>query len=184
MMTETGAQPPQQPPSGQPPAPYSPPFVPPVTAAPVTPVAPPPAAAPPPVAAAPPPLAVPAPAVGAPPLAGYANNSGTGGPAPEEIKGWNWGAFFLNWIWGVGNGVWLSLLVFVLSGIWQIVLGVKGSEWAWQNRRWESVEQFKETQRVWAMWGWIVFAISFVLGIIAGIIGGVMGAMAAKGGTH
>ena len=24
---------------------------------------------------------------------------------PNEIKGWNWGAFFFNWIWGVCNGV-------------------------------------------------------------------------------
>jgi len=22
---------------------------------------------------------------------------------PAEIRRWNWGAFFLTWIWGVGN---------------------------------------------------------------------------------
>ena len=59
-----------------------------------------------------------------------------------------------------------------------IVLGVKGNEWAWQNRRWESVEQFKEVQRIWTKWGVIVFFVSLVLGIIYGIV---IGTMAAKG---
>ncbi|WP_281405489.1 hypothetical protein [Mesorhizobium sp. B2-6-4] len=22
---------------------------------------------------------------------------------PAELDRWNWGAFFLNWIWGIGN---------------------------------------------------------------------------------
>jgi saccharopine dehydrogenase-like NADP-dependent oxidoreductase len=34
-----------------------------------------------------------------------------------------------------------------------VILGIKGSAWAWQNKRWESVEAFKRTQRKWAMWG-------------------------------
>jgi H+/Cl- antiporter ClcA len=33
------------------------------------------------------------------------------------------------------------------------VLGAKGSSWAWQNNRWDSIENFKRTQRKWAMWG-------------------------------
>ncbi len=89
-----------------------------------------------------------------PPVA--ANTSGTGGPVPEEIKGWNWGAFWLNWIWGIGNNVWIALLAFCLPLIWHIVLGVKGNEWAWQHRQFDSVEQFKQTQAVWSKWGWII----------------------------
>jgi hypothetical protein len=33
------------------------------------------------------------------------------------------------------------------------VLGAKGNSWAWQNRKWESVEHFKATQRKWAIAG-------------------------------
>ena len=51
------------------------------------------------------------------------NTSGQG-PAsrvPSEIQRWNWGAFLLNWIWGIGNNVLLALLVFVpfFGFIWE-----------------------------------------------------------------
>ncbi len=54
---------------------------------------------------------------------------------PKEVRGWNWGAFLLNWIWGMGNGVWISLLALIpfVGIIMAIVLGVKGSEWAWRK---------------------------------------------------
>ena len=94
------------------------------------------------------------------------NTSGTGGPVPEEIKGWNWGAFWLSWIWGIAHNVWLALLVFCLSIIWNIVLGIKGNEWAWQHRQFDSIEQFKETQAVWAKWGWILFFVSLAIAIL------------------
>ena len=84
------------------------------------------------------------------------NTSGTSGPVPEEIKGWNWGAFWLHFIWGIAHNVWIALLALCLPVIWQIVLGIKGSEWAWQQRQFDSVEQFKQTQAVWSKWGWII----------------------------
>ena len=61
----------------------------------------------------------------------------------------------MNWIWAIGNSVWIGLLALVPYAGWivAIVLGIKGSEWAWQQRRWQSVQQFKDTQRVWAYWG-------------------------------
>jgi hypothetical protein len=102
------------------------------------------------------------------------NTSGQGSTAivPPEIKGWNWGAFFLNWIWAIGNKTWIGLLALVpyVGWIMAIVLGVKGSEWAWQYRQWESVEQFKATQRVWAIWGVVLFVVAFVIGILAAVI--------------
>ncbi len=78
---------------------------------------------------------------------------------PEGVKGWSWGAFLLTWIWGIGNGVWISFLVLVpcLGVIWPFVLGFKGNEWAWQKRNWESVEEFKRVQKKWAIAGLIVF---------------------------
>ena len=92
---------------------------------------------------------------------------------PEEVKaGFNWGAFWLNWIWGIGNNVWISFVVLVLPLIWNIYLGVKGNELAWLNREWESVEQFKQTQAVWSKWGWIIFIVQLVLTIIIWTIAG------------
>ncbi|MGZ5049528.1 MAG: cytochrome c oxidase assembly factor Coa1 family protein [Methylobacter sp.] len=90
------------------------------------------------------------------------NTSGHGKKAivPAEIDKWNWGAFLLNWIWGVGNNTYIALLMFVpfVNFVMPIVLGVKGSAWAWQNKEWESVDHFKSVQRKWAIWGGIVTA--------------------------
>ncbi|MBS7532015.1 DUF2628 domain-containing protein [Hazenella sp. IB182353] len=32
---------------------------------------------------------------------------------PVEVQGWNWGAFFFTWIWGITHGVWISLLTLI-----------------------------------------------------------------------
>ncbi|MBA4493071.1 ribonuclease G [Paenactinomyces guangxiensis] len=87
---------------------------------------------------------------------------------PAEVKKWNWGAFFLGWIWGIGNSVWISLLTLipVVNIVMMFVLGAKGSEWAWKAKQWESVAHFKRVQRI---WGWVGFAI-FIVGIIFGFI--------------
>ncbi len=92
------------------------------------------------------------------------NNSGQGGlfdlsvPVPEEIKGWNWGAFLIAPFWLVSNRVWIGLLALVpIFGFWMaIALGVKGNEWAWKSRRWESIEQFQTYQKKWAIAGIIL----------------------------
>jgi hypothetical protein len=91
---------------------------------------------------------------------------------PAEIDRWNWGAFLLNWIWGVGNNTFIALLTFVpLVGlVMPFVLGAKGSQWAWRNRRWDSVEHFKRVQRLWAIWGVVIWLGAIAL--FAGIFGG------------
>jgi hypothetical protein len=91
---------------------------------------------------------------------------------PAEIDRWNWGAFLLNWIWGVGNNTFIALLTLipVFGLVMMFVLGAKGSGWAWRNGRWDSVEHFKRVQRSWAIWGVIIW-----LGVIAlsgGLVGG------------
>lgn len=50
------------------------------------------------------------------------------------------------------------------------VLGAKGSRWAWRNGRWDSVEHFKRVQRLWAIWGVIIWFGGFAL--FGGIFGG------------
>ena len=90
------------------------------------------------------------------------SGQGKGAAIPAEIRGWNWGAFLLNWIWGIGNSVWIALLALILGPIMAIILGVKGNEWAWRNKKWNSVEHFKKTQQVWT-WVGVVFICGYLL---------------------
>ncbi|OGB27631.1 MAG: hypothetical protein A3I66_07125 [Burkholderiales bacterium RIFCSPLOWO2_02_FULL_57_36] len=95
------------------------------------------------------------------------NTSGQGSLAavPPEIDRWNWGAFLLNWIWGIGNNTFIALLVFVpfVGFVMPFVLGVKGSAWAWRNKRWDSVEHFLSVQRKWAKWAAIIYLLLIAL---------------------
>ncbi|MBP9868996.1 hypothetical protein KBC59_00345 [Patescibacteria group bacterium] len=86
---------------------------------------------------------------------------------PEEIKRWSWGAFFLSWIWGIGNRTWMSLIVFVplVNVVAPIILGLKGNEWAWKSKSWPSVDEFHKTQKKWALAGVIVFGASLAIAI-------------------
>jgi hypothetical protein len=101
------------------------------------------------------------------------NNSGCGinnltETVPEEIQGWNWGAFLLPWLWLWTNSVWYGLFCFVpqIGWIMAIALGAKGNEWAWKSRKWRSIEQFKKHQRGWAIAGVLLGApISIMLWI-------------------
>lgn len=98
------------------------------------------------------------------------NSSGRGKAAqvPDEVRGWNWGAFLLNWVWGIGNSTYIALLMFMplVNFVIPFVLGARGNEWAWRNRTWRSVEEFKATQRKWAWAGLI-----FVFVVIPGCLG-------------
>ncbi len=98
------------------------------------------------------------------------NTSGSGNTAvvPAEIDRWNWGAFLLNWIWGVGNNTLIALLMLVpvVNIVMPFVLGAKGSAWAWRNKRWESVEAFKAMQRKWAFWGFTVTGLTILFFIL------------------
>jgi hypothetical protein len=91
------------------------------------------------------------------------NSSGRGKESvvPPEICRWNWGAFLLNWVWGIGNSTYIALLMFVplVNFAMLFVLGSKGSEWAWRNRVWRDVEHFKAVQKKWAWVGLIVVVV-------------------------
>lgn len=95
---------------------------------------------------------------------------------PAEIKGgWNWGGCTMGCLWAFAMNLPLWGLLAALGsfcgpiglGI-AIVLGLKGNEWAWKNRRFESVEHFQRVQRVWAIVG-ITLTIVFFLAY-AGIV--------------
>jgi hypothetical protein len=97
------------------------------------------------------------------------NTSGQGIAAvvPPELDRWNWGAFFLNWIWGIGNNTFIALLMFVpvVNMVMPFVLGVNGSAWAWRNKRWESVDHFRRVQRNWAIGGVVAIIALIVFGV-------------------
>ncbi|WP_071187380.1 serine/threonine-protein kinase [Trichormus sp. NMC-1] len=94
----------------------------------------------------------------------FINNSGCGifnssEKVPEEILGWNWGAFLMPWLWIWPNYVWLyGLVCFIpqIGWIMTIALGAKGNEWAWKSRHWRSIQQFKDHQRGWAIAGMMI----------------------------
>ena len=111
------------------------------------------------------------------------NNSGCGKvfdqsvKVPEEISGWNWGAFWLPGVWCISNQVWIGLIAWadfsfitlpLTFGLtWPIVgiiLGVKGNEWAWKSRRWKSIKDFQNHQRGWAFVSWLI--ISSIVGLL------------------
>jgi len=86
----------------------------------------------------------------------------------EYYAKWNWGAFFLGWIWGLGHKVYWPLIAFVpcfgpFAGvIAKFVLGAYGNKYAWHSRQWSSLNECKRVQRKWAQWG---------IGIFLGLIG-------------
>ena len=113
---------------------------------------------------------------------GDTNTSGQGAQAevPAELAGrWNWGAFLLTPIWGIGNSVWIALIAFagiipfvgpIISLGMAIWMGLKGSEMAWRAKRWNSVEHFKDVQRKWAIAGVVVLVLSVVFGFMLGFM--------------
>lgn len=105
------------------------------------------------------------------------NTSGMKSGAPAEVTamGWCWGVFGLGWIWGIANHVTLAIVTIAIGLVpyigWLanliilIYLGINGHSLAWENRRFDSFEQFRDTMRVWNMWGRIVFIVVIVVGI-------------------
>ena len=115
----------------------------------------------------------------------FVNNSGQGEniAVPEVVADkFNWGAFLLTWIWGLGNKTYITFLIFAtiilafvpilgfVAGMVQLGLsiwfGIKGNEWAWKNKQFESVEAFHDYQKKWAIAGTILA----VLGILCSIV--------------
>lgn len=103
----------------------------------------------------------------------YDNKNGEASQAPDKeevpegVKGWSWGAFLLNWIWAIGNRTWVGVLAVIpyVGFIIAIILGFKGREWAWKNKKWESLDHFNKTQHIWSVWGVTLTAVFAFLGI-------------------
>lgn len=84
---------------------------------------------------------------------------------PYEATGWNWGAFLLGPIWGIGNRVWISLLTLIplVGFVMAFVLGAKGGTWAWKQKPWKDIKHFKRAQLNWAIAGAGVWGVIIIL---------------------
>ncbi|MCM1339451.1 MAG: hypothetical protein NC191_07255 [Muribaculaceae bacterium] len=88
---------------------------------------------------------------------------------PSGLKHFNWGAFLLNWIWGIMHGKYITLVYFpaciipvigpLAVSIW---FGIMGNKWAWESKTWVSVEEFNTIQRNWVKL-WVILSI---LGVV------------------
>ena len=114
---------------------------------------------------------------------------------PDEVKGLNWGAFFLVPLWSIFHNTYIGLLWFaapliatlcikswgiqlfgsISSFLWfvvapllgfitiSLILLLRGNEFAWKNREFTDINDFKETQKKWKEWGAMCF---FILGSV------------------
>lgn len=98
----------------------------------------------------------------------------------RELSKWNWGAFFFSWIWAICNGIYWPLVVLIPYIGWMsaliinVILGVKGSAWAWKAKSWSSLDDFKTTQKKWSMWALYIFLGTIALGVLSGLIAGIL----------
>lgn len=83
---------------------------------------------------------------------------------PDEVKGWNWGAFMYNIFWGIGNKTYLPLLMLIpiFNIVWIFVVGFKGNEWAWRKGDYQDVATFKAVQATWSRAGLVQFLIGLI----------------------
>lgn len=104
-----------------------------------------------------------------------------GGALPYALQGkFNWGACLMGWIWGLNHKAYLTLLVIPISLVpyvgWAVALafnigvGFKGFEWAWQSGRFQTVEHCLEVQRIWMLWGIGLAAASVMLLCVGGAL--------------
>ena len=91
-------------------------------------------------------------------------------PLPEGVAGWSWGGFVFSWIWAIANGTPWGLLG-IVPGVGlavRVALGMKGREWAWCNRNWDSVDHFRRVQRRWSIAAVVVVLLAMI-GIAAAL---------------
>ncbi len=88
---------------------------------------------------------------------------------PLCIDQWNWGAFLLNWLWGMGNSVGLAWFCFVPIIHWfmPFYLGTMGNRWAWDKVKNKiTPEEFDRRQRNWKIAGFTVTGM-FLYGVLS-----------------
>ncbi len=79
---------------------------------------------------------------------------------PNELNQWNWAAFLWGPIWAWGHRVTLGWLFFIpyVNIVMFFVFGANANKWAWEAKKYQSVEQYKAKQKKWVrawlfIWG-------------------------------
>ncbi len=102
----------------------------------------------------------------------------TGSLPKNELKRFNWGAFWGSWIWGLINRTYITLLAiplcFTPGGVYfWFICGIKGNEWAYENSKTKDVDKFCRGQKHQAIF-WnvltVLLAVVIPVMIIAGTI--------------
>lgn len=94
---------------------------------------------------------------------------------PACLNDWNWGAFLLGWIWGVGNGIYwpIVMLIPVIGQLAALViifvLGVNGNRYAWAVFK-GTADEFDKKQQIWTKAGWIFFIASIILSLFTALL--------------
>ena len=99
----------------------------------------------------------------------------------EEVKnlGWNWGGFLLPYLWLTGHGrlttglllmlstaiPFVFFLHFIIYPATAVYLGLNGFENSWRFKPYHSVQQLRESEREWAIWG-VVCTVVLLLGVV------------------
>lgn len=99
----------------------------------------------------------------------------TGAMPEDPVKKFNWGAFCGTWIWGLINKsyktLWGILLIPTLAWFpFALYCGIKGNEWAYENRQWEDLKKFHNSQSNQATFWLILAPFMFVVIQIAIVI--------------
>ena len=87
----------------------------------------------------------------------------TGTLPKDEVKRFNWGAFWGTWIWGLINKsyqtLWAipALILFPIFPYVQIICGIKGNEWAYEKAKNKELPIFHKGQKHQAVF-WNIFA--------------------------
>ena len=89
----------------------------------------------------------------------------------SRLNKWNWGAFGLYPIWGFFNGCWWAIFVALFGApivgvIINIIFGICGTRWAWNNKKWNSFEEFEKAQESWNTAGIICICVQVLVTFI------------------
>lgn len=91
-------------------------------------------------------------------------------------KKFNWGAFFLTWIWGLFNNTYITLIVLPICFIPKIgsllvfflaiYFGMQGNKWALKNKKYKSKLSFLKNQKIIAIVGLMLHTTFIISAII------------------
>ncbi len=95
---------------------------------------------------------------------------------PARALGWNWGGFLVPYFWLMGHGrvtagfllqismgvPLLNLLHVLLYPLVGIYLGLNGYQTAWRHQPYHSLEQLRDREREWTVWGFTVVVLALL----------------------